>query len=385
MPSRIPSLATSAIHLEALRRLQIPPLVIGGFKTNGYELHLEVMVANDTGGDESKRGRINGFDYLHKKGFDSLRGNDGEEQVMNGGSYGKGSTWNRTETKGVYGAIAKPTHMQPSDGSRFCVVDPGQINPLTMRAFSLEDGMECSSPNLKVAVDALSQPTRTLQERDLKIVNEAKHWNTLWSERTNIKYDRNRMQRRCCRDAYTVKVYKWMRNQGCTAVWFGTGACKARGHRPVPTKSMMRGLGRYIPVVAGNEWGTSSRCPSCKDGTKLKRAFREEEEESDSPNTHSLEVDGTSVQVEDMLTTQPESHGKHLPSYPLPTRLPVKPVREHRCETCIKCKKTWGHDEVATINQKMRFSSLLLGEADPIWLARDSESIGLCKPSVGVL
>ena len=128
-----------------------------------------------------------------------------------------------------------------------------------------------------------------------------------------------------------------------------------------------------------------SRCPSCKDGTKLKRAFREQEEESDSPNTHSLEVDGTSVQVEDMLTTQPESQSKHLPSYPLPTRLPVKPAREHRCETCIKCKKTWGHDEVATINQKMRFSSLLLGEADPIWLARDSESIGLCKPSAGVL
>ena len=417
MPSRIPSLATSAIHLEALRRLQIPPLVIGGFKTNGYELHLEVMVGNDTGCDESQRGRIDGFDYLHKKGFDSLRGDDGEEQVRNGGSCGKGSTWNRKETKGVYGAIVKPTHMQPSDGSRFCVVDPGQINPLTIRAFSLEDGMECASPNdaelviteseyhrdvgstdnklwematkqqpnLRVAVDALSQPTRTLQERDLKIVNEAKHWNTLWSERTNIKYDRNRMQRRCCRDAYTVKVYKWMRNQGCTAVWFGTGACKARGHRPVPTKSMMRGLGRYIPVVAGNEWGTSSRCPSCQDGTKLKRAFREEEEEAESPNTHSLEVDGTNVQVEDMLATQPESHGKHLPSYPLPTRLPVKPAREHRCETCIKCKKTWGHDEVATINQKMRFSSLLLGEADPKWLARDSESIGLCKPSVGVL
>ena len=88
-------------------------------------------------------------------------------------------------------------------------------------------------------------------------------------ERTNIKYDRNRMKRRCCRDAYTNKVCKWIKTQGCTAVWFGTGACKCKGHRPVPTKSMMRSIGRYLPVLAGNEWGTSSRCPSCKDGTRL--------------------------------------------------------------------------------------------------------------------
>ena len=390
-PSRIPSLATSPMHLEALRKLQIPPLILGGFKTNGYELHLEVMTANDPESDEPHRERIEGFDFLQNKGFDSLRGDTGDEIPIDGGSYGKGSIWDRKDTKGVYGSIVKPTNIQASDESRFCVVDPGQINPLTLRAFSIKDGFECASPNdaqlivteaeyhrdvgsvdnklwesatkqqpnLKVAMDCLSQPTRTLEERDVKLANEAKHWKALWSERTNLKYDRNRMQRRCCRDGYTVKVYKWMRDQGCTAVWFGTGACKARGHRPVPTKSMMRGLGRYIPVVAGNEWGTSSRCPSCKDGTKLKRVI--DQEGSKSPTTHSLEVDSTDVQVEDMLATQPESHSKHLPSSPLATPRPVKPTHEHRCETCIKCKKTWGHDEVATINQKMRFCGLLLG------------------------
>ena len=404
-PSRIPSLATSPTHLEALNRLQIPPLIVGGFKTNGYELHLEVMTC-DNSQAELCRNRIEGFDYLQNKGFDSLRGesDDGERTP---GEHSKGSRWNRVTQRGVYGSVCKQTDANsPTGESRFCVVDPGQINPLTMRAFSIKNGMECMShddaqfivteaeyhhevgssdnklweqairnqPELKVAAESMSSPVTTADERDHRICTEARYWKVLWTERTNLKYDRNRMQRRCCRDAYTVSVYKWIRDQGCTAVWFGTGSCKARGHRPVPTKSMMRGLGRYIPVVAGDEWGTSSRCPSCKDGTKLKRESNRDK--SETP-THSSEVGGTSVPVEDMLATQPESQSKHLPSSPLPIpRMSQQHTSEHRCEICIKCNKKWGHDEVATINQKMRFASLLMGKPDPKWLARNSASIG---------
>ena len=180
------------------------------------------------------------------------------------------------------------------------------------------------------------------------------------------------MQRRCSRDAYTIKVYKWIKEQGCKAVWFGTGACKAKGHRPVPTKAMMRGVGRYLPLLAGNEWGTSSRCPSCKDGTKLESCSDNKSENK----KHSSEAGSTNVLVEDMLATHPESQSKHLPLNPLPTPRPVSSSTEHRFEVCPHCKQKWGHDEVATINQKMRFTSLLLGKPDPEWLARDSVSIG---------
>ena len=86
-------------------------------------------------------------------------------------------------------------------------------------------------------------------------------------------------------------------DQGCTVVWFGTGSCKCKGHRPVPTKSMMRGIERYLPVLAGNEWGTSSICPSCKDGTKLTSCS--DKKKSDNKNKHSSEGGGTNVPVED--------------------------------------------------------------------------------------
>ena len=64
-PSRIPSLATSEAHLKALKRLQIPPLIVGGFKTNGYELHLEVMTLKEGNKDcpDPFRSRIDGFDF----------------------------------------------------------------------------------------------------------------------------------------------------------------------------------------------------------------------------------------------------------------------------------------------------------------------------------
>lgn len=41
LPSRIPGLAVSYQHLRALRRMDFSALILTGFKTNGYELHLE--------------------------------------------------------------------------------------------------------------------------------------------------------------------------------------------------------------------------------------------------------------------------------------------------------------------------------------------------------
>ena len=199
--------------------------------------------------------------------------------------------------KGVYGSISKKTATNcPSSDVKFCVIDPWQVNPLTLRAFSVKDGLECeaegdstlivieaeyhrdvgstdnrlwqhagnTNPEIKMTVDALSVAIQTQTGRDNRICTEAKYWSILWTERTTIKYDHNRMQRRCSRDAYIIKVSKWIKGQGCQAVWFGTGACKARGHRPVPTKGMVRGMGIYLPLLAGNEWNTSSRCPSCE-------------------------------------------------------------------------------------------------------------------------
>ena len=57
---------------------------MGGFKTNGYELHLEVMLQEGSGEISGYRNRIAGFDYLHKKGFDSLRGDTGETEDITG-------------------------------------------------------------------------------------------------------------------------------------------------------------------------------------------------------------------------------------------------------------------------------------------------------------
>ena len=69
------------------------------------------------------RNRIAGFDYLHKKGFDSLRSKTGEIEDIKGGTHGKGSKWNRESTRGVYGVISKKTAANcPPEDCRFCVI-----------------------------------------------------------------------------------------------------------------------------------------------------------------------------------------------------------------------------------------------------------------------
>ena len=229
---------------------------------------------------------------------------------------------------------------------------------------------ECAvqkSPDLKTGLEAISQQLRSAADRTNRLCREAEHWNALWSERVNIKYDRNRMSRRCARDSSIRKVVRWMRDRGCKAVWFGSAACKAKGHRPVPTKSAMRGIGRFLPVIAGNEWGTSSRCPHCRDGTKLLKQ-RQARSHSD------MEMDGgTAPPLDRMLATPQESNRKQRASDPYPR---PRPTGEDRWEQCPVCNRRWGHDEVATINQKMRFSRLISGEPDPHWLCRTVVDLG---------
>ncbi|MFP6686814.1 MAG: hypothetical protein VB934_18980, partial [Polyangiaceae bacterium] len=53
--------------------------------------------------------------------------------------------------------------------------------------------------------------------------------------------------------------------KGVDAVFVGTAACRARGHKRCPVKAITRALSQVTKVVPFNEWGTSSRCPACKD------------------------------------------------------------------------------------------------------------------------
>ena len=80
------------------------------------------------------------------------------------------------------------------------------------------------------------------------------------------------LKRKRSRVAWTRGWGKHLRQQGVNLIAFGNGQCNARGHRKMPTKQVIQHLASVIGVLVIDEFGTSSRCPTCKSTTKLTRA-----------------------------------------------------------------------------------------------------------------
>ena len=153
------------------------------------------------------------------------------------------------------------------------------------------------------------------------------------------------MRRRCARESRVVQIAHEILNSGSKVVWMVTAACGSRGHRKTPTKAIFRGLGRFIPTIAGWEWGSSSRCPRCKTAERNIQAMK--------PTNRPA------------LTTQQESYCEASMDG---VDAVYSEENEERRDQCTDCKTVWGHDELGTLNQRHIFTAMLLHQERPVWL-----------------
>jgi len=120
----------------------------------------------------------------------------------------------------------------------------------------------------------------------------------------------------------------------------GTGNVNAaKGHATVPTKKFIRRCGNVCCTVPINEFGTSSRCPVCRDKkTKVTRVKRERKD-SVTPSQRDNREGIVSTSTDD-----------------------------GRMEQCTKCGKEWEHDKISTVNMLHIAKHMLCGMARPEWL-----------------
>jgi hypothetical protein len=163
--------------------------------------------------------------------------------------------------------------------------------------------------------------------------------------------------------------------------FFGTGSCRGKGHPRVPTKALIRAIARVMPVITLWEWGTSSRCPHCRSGKKMKsergwdpgwaRARKEQAVQSECTNN----------------TDTLESSGAHVVTYKRSTCGSVKDTSESmfnfisaeqrtddRVELCQECRIAWSHDEVSLINFAHIVWAQILGFPRPLYLCPKSRT-----------
>ena len=89
-----------------------------------------------------------------------------------------------------------------------------------------------------------------------------------------------------------------------------------------PTGFQANICGNRVCTVPINEFGTSSRCPACKDKTKVVRIKKE-----DCKNQNA--------------TTSPRCKSEDFVS---------RSTKDVRMETCAVCKNKCGHDKISTLN-----------------------------------
>jgi hypothetical protein len=366
--SRISGLATSQEHFEYLRaHTKTHPLILTSFRTNGRELHLIVdkssVAANAPTDREppTARRRSFGFDQLRERGFKALRDDTTDGEADAGCPLDL-----QSHSYGVYGDVV-PTQ-RPVVA---IVVDPGQINPLayaTVQVDASKADAELGALNLvpkaefedargttastewqarqakenkqysdymkQLGEDSLTAPVGT-SRAVAKLKTEASHWVMMSGLRTAmIHRDHSFKRKRQRKNWIRSRALRWKHDK-VEVVCFGNGSCAARGHRRLPTKSLMHEIGTILPLVVLDEFGTSSRCPHCKTQAKLTRVL------INQPTTQPV------LQGADSLSTE-DTRGEH----------------------CSQCNKTWLHDEVSVYNLAAVTQNMFIGTTRPKWLQR---------------
>ena len=364
--SRISGLATSQEHFGYLKaHTKTQPLILTSFRTNGRELHLIVekssVAANAPIDREPPTARRQsfGFDQLHKRGFKALS----DDSEADGGC----PLDLQSHSYGVYGDVV--TSQRPVVA---IVVDPGQINPLAYATVQVnadkaeaelgpltlvakaefedargttactgwqtcqaKENKQYSDYMKKLSEDSLAAPAG-ISRTVAKLKTEAEHWVMMSALRTAMIHRDHSLKRKRQRKNWIRSRARQWKNDKVDVVCFGNGSCAARGHRRLPTKSLMHEIGTILPLVVIDEFGTSSRCPRCKIQAKLTRTLINQP------------------------TTQPVSQGADS----LPT------TEDTRGEHCSQCDKTWLHDEVSVHNLAAVTQNMFIGTARPEWLQR---------------
>ena len=366
--SRISGLATSQEHFDYLKaHTKTQPLILTSFRTNGRELHLIVekssVAANAPTDREppTARRRSFGFDQLRERGFKALR------DTADGEADGGCPLDLQSHRYGVYGDVV--TSQRPVVA---IVVDPGQINPLAYATVQVdatrteaelgpltlvakaefEDARgttACTGWQTRQAKEnkQYSDYMKQLSEDSLaahagtsrtvaKLKTEAAHWVTMSGLRTAMIHRDHSLKRKRQRKNWIRSRARQWKHDKVDVVCFGNGSCAARGHRRLPTKSLMHEIGTILPLVVIDEFGTSSRCPRCKIQAKLTRTL------INQPTTQPV------LQGADSLPTTEDTRGEH----------------------CSQCDKTWLHDEVSVHNMAAVTRNMFIGTARPEWLQR---------------
>jgi hypothetical protein len=366
--SRICGLASSQEHFDYLRaHTSTQPVLLTAFRTNGRELHLIVeksSMAPSAPSDRpapTVRRRSFGFDQLHKRGFKALRNDDNNKENEPESACALDLTRHRY---GVYGEVV--TTKKPLTA---VVVDPGQIHPLAYAAVTVDpakpDPTTAELTLIPKAAFELARGTaachdwqkrRAKEDKEYnaymkqlgddsittpaggsravaKLRTEAANWKKMSVLRTSMIHRDHSLKRKRQRKSWIRNLaIEWKKAQ-VDVVCFGNGTCAARGHRRLPTKSLMHEIGTIMPLVVLDEFGTSSRCPECRRQDKLTRSVYQ--------------------------PTAPQVSGEDFPS-----------TDDTRGEYCARCERTWAHDEVSVHNLAAVTFNMFIGTARPSWLQR---------------
>ena len=147
------------------------------------------------------------------------------------------------------------------------------------------------------------------------------------------------------------------------SVFFGDGAVNVRGkgHRGYSKKGVIRAVAcakypgdKRVQVVVPSEWGTSSRCPSCKCEQKLKSEIRGggDSNKSQPGNGYPSEFDFSTETDSDCDDNESDTK-----------------KGDNRVEVCTKCKMKWPHDVVSIVNMMHISACMIQGQERPKWLS----------------
>ena len=147
--------------------------------------------------------------------------------------------------------------------------------------------------------------------------------------------------------------------------FFGTGSCRGKGHARVPVKSLMRTQGNVMPTFPTSEWGSSSRCPDCKTGKKMKSFRGGKECVAHSCRNH---MDVEEDPEPSVAAFQRSKSSDHVSGNLESLFITMGDLVDDRTEVCEDCGKKWGHDLVSTHNFCYIANALVRGQKRPSWL-----------------
>ena len=320
------------------------PWIIYGFSTNGVALHVKVKRR-----DGKTHSPIIGLRELTEKDYDGIK---------------------RTVRVGVgapVGCYKSVKMVGKFDGKMFRVVDPGQINTVSFQSFKLDDsgnptifddwscvsGEDYREHVAPVELDKYDGLRRERNPKYKEAIQElAKYqrgsieWSSCVAEYFDVlcaaKFKRYRrvlkMRQKERKQSGVARMVNKL-TKDVEVLFFGKAPCRSRGRRICPVKDITRAASRVCAVVPINEWGTSSRCPECKDhAVKVKR--------KDTVNATPKELFSEPVSP----PFSPQESMERLCRRSVPRDLFKERSPDTRIERCTKCQNEWAHDKISTIN-----------------------------------